>query len=313
MKRAIAVGHTALDRIYRIEAFPPTPTKVRASEHVEAGGGMAANAAATFARLGGEIELWSRVGDDEAGARIRQLLTADRVDATFVRAFPGGRSSTSAIIVDAQGERLIVGHRDAGIPIETGWLPLDRVRDASIVLGDLRWTKAVTLAFHIARSAGVPTLLDADLGGTEDLPGLLPVTDYAIFADPALEVFATGATLADKLEKVLRYGVRHAGVTRGSAGYTWMNAEGEQGFQPAFKVDVVDTTGAGDAFHGAFAWAITQGCGEAECARIASAVAAMKCRKLGGRAGLPTKAELTGFLTAAQITPGALDATVTAR
>ncbi len=296
MKRAIAVGHAALDRIYRIEAFPPAPTKVRASEHVEAGGGMAANAAAAFARLGGEVELWSRVGDDEAGARIRQLLESDRVDATFVRGFPGGRSSTSAIIVDARGERLIVGHRDADIPIETGWLPLDRVRDASIVMGDLRWTKAVTLAFHIARQSGVPTLLDADLGGTEELPGLLPVTDYAIFAEPALEVFAPGATLPEKLEKVLRYGVRHAGVTSGAAGYNWLNAEGVMGFQPAFKVGVVDTTGAGDAFHGAFAWAIAQGHAESECARIASAVAAMKCRKLGGRAGLPTRTELTAFL-----------------
>jgi len=67
-KRIICVGHAALDRIYRIEAFPPEPTKVRALEHVEAGGGMAANAAVTIARLGGKAELWSRTGDDAAGS-----------------------------------------------------------------------------------------------------------------------------------------------------------------------------------------------------------------------------------------------------
>ena len=63
-KRIICVGHAALDRIYRIEAFPAFPTKVRALEHIEAGGGMAANAAVAIARLGGKAELWSRVGDD---------------------------------------------------------------------------------------------------------------------------------------------------------------------------------------------------------------------------------------------------------
>ena len=70
-KHLICVGHAALDRIYRIESFPPQPTKIRALEHIEAGGGMAANAAVAIARLGGAAELWSRVGDDGAGHTIR--------------------------------------------------------------------------------------------------------------------------------------------------------------------------------------------------------------------------------------------------
>ena len=88
-RRIICVGHAALDRIYRIEAFPPEPTKVRALEHVESGGGMAANAAVAIARLGGRAELWSRTGADAAGARIRAYLAADGVDAG-VRAAPPG-------------------------------------------------------------------------------------------------------------------------------------------------------------------------------------------------------------------------------
>jgi len=98
-KRILCVGHSALDRIYRIEAFPAQPTKVRALEHIEAGGGMAANAAVAVARLGGKAELWSRIGDDAAGVAIRAGLKAERVDVRYVQSFEGARSSTSAIIV----------------------------------------------------------------------------------------------------------------------------------------------------------------------------------------------------------------------
>ena len=124
-KHIICVGHAALDRIYRIAAFPPHPTKVRALEHIEVGGGMAANAAVAVARLGGRAELWSRVGDDAAAQTIRAGLRAEHVDVRYVQAFEGARSSTSAIIVDDNGERLIVGQRDAGMPSGTSWLPLE--------------------------------------------------------------------------------------------------------------------------------------------------------------------------------------------
>ena len=185
-KRIICVGHAALDRIYRIEAFPPEPTKVRALEHVECGGGMAANAAVAIARLGGKAELWSRTGDDGAGNTIRAGLKAERVDVRYVQGFEGARSSTSAIIVDDKGERLIVGQRDAGMPSGTSWLPLERVKEADAVLGDVRWLEGLRAVFARARKEKVPTILDADLGAREALGGILKLTDYAIFCAPAL-------------------------------------------------------------------------------------------------------------------------------
>ena len=294
-KRIICVGHAALDRIYRIEAFPPEPTKVRALEHVEAGGGMAANAASAVARLGGKAELWSRTGDDAAGSAIRAGLRAEGVDVRYLQAFEGARSSTSAIIVDDRGERLIVGQRDAGMPSGTSWLPLERVREADVVLGDLRWLEGLRAVFSRARKEGVPTVLDADLGAREALGGILKLTDYAIFSAPALREFAPGSSYAERLAHVLSLGPKHAGVTLGAEGYSWREG-GSDGHVPAFKVSVTDTTGAGDAFHGAFALAIAQGDEASACARIAAAVAALKCTRLGSRAGLPTRAELDAFL-----------------
>jgi sulfofructose kinase len=170
MSRVICLGHAALDRIYRIEAFPPHPTKVRALEHVESGGGMAANAAATIARLGGKVELWSRIGEDDAGVKIRTGLKAYGVDIRHVQMFDEGRSSTSAIIVDDAGERLIVGNRDTNMPSGTSWLPLERVAKAAAVLADVRWLEGVRALFTRARAVGVPTILDADLGAAKPWP-----------------------------------------------------------------------------------------------------------------------------------------------
>ncbi|RPI41453.1 MAG: hypothetical protein EHM67_08240 [Hyphomicrobiaceae bacterium] len=295
-RRIICVGHAALDRIYRIEAFPPEPTKVRALEHIEAGGGMAANAAVAIARLGGKAELWSRTGDDAAGVSVRAGLQAEGVDVRYLQAFEGARTSTSAIIVDRQGERLIVGQRDAGMPSGTSWLPLERVREADAVLGDLRWLEALRSVFARAKQENVPTVLDADLGAREALPSILRLTDYAIFCAPALRELMPSGPDEARLASVLAQGPRYAGVTLGAEGYLWRD-HNETGRVPAFDVSVTDTTGAGDAFHGAVALLLAEGRSVADCARSASAVAALKCTRLGSRSGLPNRAELDAFLS----------------
>jgi sulfofructose kinase len=296
VRKIIVIGHSVLDRVYRIAAFPPEPTKVRALEMIESGGGSAANAAAAIARLGGNAELWSRIGDDEAGAKVRAFLEADGVDTRHVRTLNSGRTSTSAVIVDAKGERLIVGERDHAMSLDPSWLPFDGIAGAGGVLSDLKWVEATLAAFERARGEGVPTVGDVDIAGHDLLFALLALTDYAIFPAPALEAAFPEGDLEEKLKSVLKAGPRHAGVTQGPKGYLWRNSAGQWGHQPAFASEVVDTTGAGDAFHGGFAWALVQGHDDAACSRIASAVAALSCRKLGARGALPTRAELEGFL-----------------
>jgi sulfofructose kinase len=295
-KHLIMIGHAALDRVYRVEAFPRVPTKVRAIEAIEVGGGMAANAAVTAARLGAKVELWSRVGDDNAGAIIKAGLKAERVDIRAVESFEDARSSTSAIIVDDHAERMIVGMRDTSMPTSTSWLPLERISQADAILADLRWLEATRTAFEHARKHGVVTIIDADVGAREALPEILELSDYAIFSSAALrELFRDGDDDA-RLMRVLARGPKHAGVTLGAQGYIWREADGSSGAQPGFTVDAVDTTGAGDAFHGAFALGLAEGRDTADCARRASAVAAIKCGRLGSRAGLPSSDELDAFL-----------------
>ena len=291
----ICIGHAALDRIYRIEAFPPKPTKVRALEHIESGGGMAANAASAIATLGGTAELWSRVGTDDAGARIKAGLRRAGVDIRYVETFEEGRSSTSAILVDHGGQRMVVGARDVNMPSGTSWLPLERIEKASLVLADMRWLEAVRTAFGRARVVGTPTVLDADLGARETMTDILALTDYAVFSEAALEEFLPGMAHQERLDRVLLMGPRHAGVTLGEKGYVWRDTFGG-GQCAGFAVDVTDTTGAGDAFHGAFAHMLAEGQPIKACARFACAVAAMKCTRLGSRSGLPRRADVEKFL-----------------
>ena len=300
--RILCIGHAALDRIFRVNRLPSGPTKMRALEFIETGGGMAANAAVAIARLGGTAELWSRVGDDDVGLRIRSGLESEGVDIRYVAAFEDVRSSTAAIIVDDKGDRIIVGARDVQMPSSTSWLPLERVRDVDLVLADVRWLEAVRTVFAHARAHAIPTVLDVDLGAREALPDLLALTDYAVFSEPALEDFLPGLDIKARLERAMLYGVRHAGVTRGARGYVWRDPLGG-GEVPAFAVDAVDTTGAGDAFHGVFALMLAERRAVADCARLAAAAAALKCTRLGSRPGLPRRDELDAFLASATARP----------
>lgn len=291
----IVVGHTALDRVYRIDAFPAKPTKVSARDHREEGGGSAANAAAAIAVLGGAVRLWSRVGDDETGAKACRALSRCGVDVGGVLTCVDAKTPTAAVIVDATGERFVVSEDDHVLPMEAGWLPLATIESAGAVLSDLSWLEGTRAAFAAARAHGVPTLVDVDLGGGILLDRVVDLTDYAIFSAPAFEKFVPGADDEARFAALLAQGVRHTGVTRGAGGYAWRRAD-RSGSQPAFAVPVVDTTGAGDAFHGAFALALASGLADAACARVAAAVAALKCRRLGARAGLPSAVELDVFL-----------------
>jgi sulfofructose kinase len=295
-KHIIAVGHAALDYVYRIDAFPSAPTKLRALDHVTSGGGMAANAAAAIARLGADVSLWARVGDDSSGGIIRQQLREIGVGITHVRACAGHPSATAAVIVDRRGERLVVSEDDHEFPLAADWLPVSDVENARAVLSDLTWLEGTVAAFNAARSYGVPTILDIDLNSGQLLDKVIGLADYAIFSAPAFRSFVEGGSDEERLSQLVRSGIRHAGVTLGANGYLWAARSGEQGRQSAFPVEVVDTTGAGDAFHGAFAWCVAEGHGDRDCARIAAAVAAMSCTGLGARTALPTREELERFL-----------------
>ncbi|MDP1582383.1 MAG: PfkB family carbohydrate kinase [Bradyrhizobium sp.] len=291
--RVICLGLSALDQIWRVPAFfSGGSQKIRSLHYATMGGGMAATAAVTVARLGGQAAFWGRGGDDAAGHEMRKALSGQGVDAAQFRLFAEGHSSVSGVLVDDAGERQIVNFRGQ-FPEEAGWLPLGDVAAASSVLADPRWPAGAVALFEAARARAIPTILDAEVAEPDVFEALLPLTDHAIFSEPALSGFA-GSTGDAALAGIAKFGCAVAAVTRGADGVTWLQ-NGMSHRQPAYAVSAVDTTGAGDVFHGAYAFAIGAGLDAADAMSFAAAAAALKCTRPGGRAGIPTLEDCLAF------------------
>ena len=290
----ICLGLSALDQVWRVDRpFAGGSEKIKAVEYGTLGGGMAANASVAVARLGASVAFWGRAGNDAAGHEMRSAFVAEGVDTENFRLFPDGRSSVSGIIVDSSGERQIVNFRGL-YPEAADWLPLKSVARASSVLADPRWVEGAATLFREARARGIPTVLDGDMADAEVFERLLPLTDHAIFSEPALTSFA-GSARDDSLAAVARFGCRVNAVTRGEGGVSWYE-NGQLHQQTAYAVEVVDTTGAGDVFHGAYALAIGVGLDVRAAMAFSAATAAMKCRHAGGRNGIPDINECLAFM-----------------
>ena len=290
----ICLGLSALDQVWRVDRpFAGGSEKIRAVEYGTLGGGMAANASVAVAKLGASVAFWGRAGNDAAGHEMKSAFTAEGVDVEHFRLFPDGRSSASGIIVDSSGERQIVNFRGL-YPEAADWLPLEGVARASSVLADPRWVEGAATLFREARARGISTVLDGDMADPEVFERLLPLTDHAIFSEPALTAFA-GSARDESLAALARFGCRIIAVTRGEGGVSWYE-NGQLHRQAAYAVDVVDTTGAGDVFHGAYALAVGAGLDVRAAMAFSAATAAMKCRHAGGRNGIPTINECLVFM-----------------
>jgi sulfofructose kinase len=285
--RLICLGLSAFDVTWVVESLPSGGGKTRAFDLREGGGGMAANASVAAAKLGAQVQFWGRAGQDGAGRSMHEALAARGVDVSQFCLFEGARSSVSGIVVDAQGERAIVNFRGADLPVDTTWLPLDSIEHADAVLADPRWPEGALSLFEAARAHQVPTVLDGDVADAHVFDSLLPFVDCAVFSEPGLAGYAAPASdIEAQLHFARSRGCALAAVTLGERGVVWVDASGTHRL-PAFAVDAVDTTGAGDVFHGAFAFALGARVPVREAFEFSSMVAALKCLHPGGREGVP--------------------------
>ena len=289
--RLACVGHAALDHVFGIDAFPAAPTKTLCASHELRGGGMAFNAAIAAARLGAQVRLLARVGDDEGAGFLRGQLSAEGVQAQGVEAVAGAQTSLAAVVVDAAGTRQIYIHR--GTAIERAHaLDLRQLHGAQVLLVDPRWLAGALAALRWARSAGVPSVLDADVAPREDLRRLVRLADWAVFSEPGLQAYAApGSTVDEGLQQARDAGCKAAVVTLGEHGSRRLDAEGFTDC-PAPRVAARDTTGAGDVFHAALAVALAEGEAAGAAVAFASAAAAFKCERGLGALGAPTLAQL---------------------
>lgn len=293
------VGLATLDLIHGISAFPPEPVKVRATSFAISAGGMSAGAACAIARLGGAARFWGPIGDDTFGDLLRAELRKAGVDADGVAPVAGSTSSHSAVIVDAAGERLLVNHRGSALAAGPEILPLARL-DVGAVLTDPRWTAGALAALAHARAAGIPSVLDAEMGDAAALRDLVARAGHVIFSENGFAEWAGFAADDERragecLQRLVAGGAELAAITRGARSVLYATRRGAAELRP-FAIDAVETLGAGDVFHGAYALALARGDGIDSALRYASAAAALKCMRPGGRAAMPGDEEVRGFL-----------------
>ena len=276
MATILCVGNATWDRFYSVDQVPSQATKYFSSDYRELGGGIAATAAVTAARLGHTAGLVSRIGDDGIGEQITRELADWGVDTQYLHTVSGAISSNAVVHVDQQGERQITVHRDKRMLSDASWINESVLDGVDCVLCDCTWLEGAERLFTLARQRGIPTVIDADLGG-EAIMRLLPLGDHIAFSTPALQQLTQGQGAKDTRESLLiaqKYTSGVVYVTRGEQGCYWLESE-ELCHQPAYQVDVVDTTGAGDVFHGALAVAIAERKFGSDAVRFASAVAAL--------------------------------------
>jgi sulfofructose kinase len=288
------VGLAIHDTIFSVDEIPREPVKVYAQERREVGGGPAATAAVAIARLGGRAAIAARIGADATGNAIADELRSEGIDTTWLRAFDDNRSPGAVILVDTEGERLIVAYVDPGTPTETDWLRPETLGAA--LLCDLSWPQGALACLEQAKREGIPSLLDAEITRhpREMVEPIIAACDHIVFSRRGLAQFAGTDSIEDGLHRARRPGHKIVGVTDGGDGLYWLDGDALRNARPP-HVDVVDTVGAGDAFHGAFALALSHRRPLDETIRFANSVAALKCTVPGGRAGLPTPQALQRF------------------
>ncbi|WP_421533106.1 sugar kinase [Lelliottia amnigena] len=295
MARIACVGITVLDRIWYLADLPKEGGKYVANNYTEVGGGPAATAAVAAAKLGADVDFIGRVGDDDTGSRLLAELESLGVNTRFTRIFKGARSSQSAVLVDASGERIIANYPSPDLPAEADWLQDIDFSQWDVVLADVRWHDGAKQALTLARQQGVTTVLDADIT-PQDIADLVALSDHAAFSAPGLQRLTQIAEVESALKKAQTLTNGHVYVTQGKDGCYWLE-KGALSHLPAFQIDVVDTTGAGDVFHGALAVGLAQNQPAQDAVRFASAVAALKCTRPGGRAGIPDCDQTRSFLS----------------
>ncbi len=294
MPRIVGAGVCCQDSIV---VTPPAAWGQTAhiKEYHEQGGGLVATALAACARLGASASLLSFLGDDATGDTILRDLEHAGVATEHVARVTGRRSPFSFVHVCAgSGERTIFHYKPEGLA-GAREIPRKLVAQADVLLVDAYFPELSRAAAQVARASGVPVV--ADLVPAPECAELLQYVDVLI----APRDFAREAGLETDLDAALdtlhAWGPRAALITLGAEGWVYSSPEG-RGRGTAFPVAAVDTTGAGDVFHGAYAYALARGCATNDCARFAAAAAAIKCTAVGRRGGIPDLPAVAAFLKA---------------
>jgi sulfofructose kinase len=290
----VCCGYLNLDLSVRVPALPSDGARVQATAVVRQPGGMAANVAAAAARFGGEVAFVGAVGADPDGRWLAEQLVASGVDVTDLA--QDRLTTVCLVLVAPDGQRAIISQDDAVVAADIDKAFQRASYDGGLLyLDGYRWPLAATRIPPVSRSR--PSIV-TDLDGCETVDGLeaaVRTVDHALCSRSHFaELVGTSDPEADARELADRWNTTLV-LTSGAQGW-WAVTRHDEFEEPAHDVVVVDTTGAGDAFCGAYIVEIQQGRDPVDAARVANAAAAISTTAVGARAGLADRQQAVELL-----------------
>jgi len=291
----VGMGLNSIDFISVVPEFPASNSKMEILRFVRSGGGQVATAMVALSRWGIRAKYIGKIGDDDLGSLSLESLRQERVDVSSVTTEPGTATQVGNIIVDAtSGDRTILWRRDKRLMYQEGQLRRADICSGKILLLDGHDIRAAIRSVKWAKEEGMTTVLDIDR--VEPLTAeLIKDIDFVVTSSRFPAHF-TG--ILDQKRALVELQKSTRGflcATLGPEGAIAL-VEGEILRIEGFKVDAADTTGAGDVFHAGFIYGLLQNLEIGEILRFANVAAALKCRDLGGRRGIPTLEEIEKIL-----------------
>lgn len=290
----VGIDMPCIDLNVNVGAFPEPNKGTRIDKLTWQGGGKVASGMVASARLGAKCAMTGAVGDDIYGRFCIADFARHGIDSQSMRIRKGCTTSLSVVLSDREtGGRSIMGYPGNCKRIAYEELDLGKIRDAKYLFLSTADELAVKAA-TVAREAGVKVVVDADWY-SQAMVDFIPYTDVYIASEFFYDQMYGNEAFERNCAEVKAKGPGIVVFTRGDKGCVGLSDEGFFSL-PAFKVDVADTVGAGDVYHGAFIAGLLTGRSVKDTARFASAVSAIKCTRIGGRAGIPSLAMVEQFL-----------------
>ncbi len=292
----IGLGSCAVDILGIVPYFPEPDTKNKMTRFIQQGGGPVATALVTLARLGAKVSFVGKLGNNELSHFVLNEFIQEGVDTSIIIKEEKAGPHFAFIVVDKKkGSRTIYWTDHMVRQIKKEELSRNFITSCRILHLDEYGLPAALLSATWAKEEGIKTMLDAETPQKKELLPLIKLIDFLIVP----EEFALGFSGTNSAEKAteffLKQGPQLIVITQGGNGCL-TGTDKKRFFQPAFNVPVVDTTGCGDVFHGGFIYGLLKDWPIEIISEFASAVAAIKCEKLGGRAGCPSFGRVKDFL-----------------
>lgn len=294
----LGLGCTAVDELLSVPRYPGRDARQPLRQRQRQCGGITATALVAAARLGTRTAYAGSLGTDPDSVFVREALEREGVDLTHLVVRPNARPVRSFVIVEEETHTRTILYDVTGADgADPRQPPKHVIRSARVLLVD-RWGMAGMIrAARIARNAGIPVVGDLETFHDPGFDELLALANHLIVPEGFVRRYLETRRLTEGMRRLWREDRAVVIATRGRRGCLVLDSPNARPVPvPAFPVPVVDTTGCGDVFHGAYAAALARGLPLNERVRIASAAAALKATRPGGQAGIPHRKELERFL-----------------